>query len=66
MADNGTKIRRYIFQKQGLSVLETIGPQVVSPLSRKPRMWRGFGWGKDFYYFKMPRPALGTNQSFFF
>jgi len=42
-------IRRYFLQKQGLSVLETIGPQVVSPLSRKPRMWRGFGRGKRFF-----------------
>ena len=58
-------------QKWGLSVLETIGPQAVSPSGDtawgpgSPECGEGSVGAKDFFYFKMPRPSPGPNRFFF-
>jgi hypothetical protein len=64
MADNGTKIRIFFMQIRGLAVLETNGPQVVSNFPSCPDYGEGSVGTKDFFYFKMPRPALGPNLSY--
>ena len=53
-----------VLQKRGITVLETTGPQVLSPLSSTSRLWRGIGRGKRFFYLKTPRPTQGPNQSY--
>ena len=60
MADNGTKIRTFFLQKQGLTVLETIGTQVVSPFSKMPRLWSGIGRDKRFFLIQNAQAGSGA------
>jgi hypothetical protein len=52
--------KNIILQKRGLTKLETTGPQVVSPLSKMPALWRGIDRGKIYFLLQNAQAGSGA------